>query len=121
LLSLRSDKLEELFPETSQLLDSPERARLLTKSVAKLAASRVLLSGKKLGLYSKSKDQFDRDVLPQKIDRAVVKALAYDDIKALYDSGLIDSEILVALRNASDPEMGYGITKKQAAAIYYGR
>jgi hypothetical protein len=114
-------KLEEMFPAPSQLLDSPERARLLTKSVAKLAASRVLLSGKKLGLYSKSKDQFDRDVLPQKIDRAVVKALAYDDIKALYDSGLIDSEILVALRNASDPEMGYGITKKQAAAIYYGR
>jgi hypothetical protein len=115
------DKLEKMFPETSQLLDSPERARLLTKSVAKLAASRVLLSGKKLGLYSKSKDQFDRDVLPQKIDRAVVKALAYDDIKALYDSGLIDSEILVALKNASDPEMGYGITKEQAAAIYYGR
>jgi hypothetical protein len=60
-------------------------------------------------------------VLPQKIDRAVVKALAYDDIKALYDSGLIDSEILVALKNASDPELGYGITKEQAAAIYYGK
>jgi hypothetical protein len=116
------DKLEKMFPEPSKLLDSPERRQeLLTKSVAKLAASRVLLSGKKLGLYSKSKDQFDRDVLPQKIDRAVVKALAYDDIKALYDSGLIDSEILVALKNASDPEMGYGITKEQAAAIYYGR
>jgi hypothetical protein len=115
------DKLEKMFPEPSKLLDSPKKAELLTKSVAKLAASRVLLSGKKLGLYSKSKDQFDRDVLPQKIDRAVVKALAYDDIKALYDSGLIDSEILVALKNASDPEMGYGITKEQAAAIYYGK
>ena len=115
------DKLEKMFPETSQLLDPPKKAELLTKSVAKLAASRVLLSGKKLGLYSKSKDQFDRDVLPQKIDRAVVKALAYDDIKALYDSGLIDSEILVALKNASDPEMGYGITKEQAEAIYYGK
>jgi hypothetical protein len=115
------DKLEKMFPEPSKLLDSPKKAELLTKSVAKLAASRVLLSGKKLGLYSKSKDQFDRDVLPQKIDRAVVKALAYDDIKALYDSGLIDSEILVALKNASDPEMGYGITKEQGEAIYYGK
>jgi hypothetical protein len=55
------DKLEKMFPEPSQLLDSPKKAELLTKSVAKLAASRVLLSGKKLGLYSESKDQFDRD------------------------------------------------------------
>jgi hypothetical protein len=114
-------KLEEMFPEPAKFLGSPKKAELLTKSVAKLAASRILLSGKKLGLYSESKDQFERTVLPQKIDRAVVKALAYDDIKALYDSGLIDSEILVALKNASDPELGYGITKEQAAAIYYGK
>ena len=114
-------KLEEMFPEPAKFLGSPKKAELLTKSVAKLAASRILLSGKKLGLYSESKDQFERTVLPQKIDRAVVKALVYDDIKALYDSGLIDSEILVALKNASDPELGYGITKEQAAAIYYGK
>jgi hypothetical protein len=28
---------------------------------------------------------------------------------------------LVALKNASDPELGYGITKEQAEAIYYGK
>jgi hypothetical protein len=76
------------------------------------------LSGKNLGLYSESKDQFGRAVLPQKIDRAVVKALAYDDIKAMYDTGLIDSEILLGIWRESDPELGYGITKEQAAAIY---